>query len=198
MDDGLNDESNYTTTNASTSDQSLPPSTLSKSDSNPEEDTENIDVTGPGPRPLDEVARENSGDAGQSSETASASTDQKSAGSAGDGPEDPSDSQEQGTGEQWVKTSGLAADGGDFDATKPGAGREADRTYFPHSIACQKLFPNASNKTNPYLGLMEQKGIKLGDGGKAQGDASHGQRSNSGSSDQSGLIDRLKDKLHKH
>ena len=33
----------------------------------------------------------------------------------------------EGTGEQWVKTSGLAADGGDFDATKPGAGREADR-----------------------------------------------------------------------
>ncbi|KAF2710221.1 hypothetical protein K504DRAFT_405216 [Pleomassaria siparia CBS 279.74] len=32
-----------------------------------------------------------------------------------------------GTGEQWVKTSGMAADGGDFDATKPGAGREADR-----------------------------------------------------------------------
>lgn len=35
--------------------------------------------------------------------------------------------EENGTGEQWVKTSGLAADGGDFDATKPGAGREADR-----------------------------------------------------------------------
>jgi hypothetical protein len=34
---------------------------------------------------------------------------------------------EQGTGEEWVKTSGLHADGGDFDATKPGAGREADR-----------------------------------------------------------------------
>lgn len=26
-----------------------------------------------------------------------------------------------------MKSSGLAADGGDFDATKPGAGREADR-----------------------------------------------------------------------
>jgi len=33
----------------------------------------------------------------------------------------------KGTGEQWVKTSGMAADGGDFDATKPGAAREADR-----------------------------------------------------------------------
>ncbi|KAF2470233.1 uncharacterized protein BDR25DRAFT_304166 [Lindgomyces ingoldianus] len=35
--------------------------------------------------------------------------------------------EERGTGEEWVKTSGLAADGGDFDAIKPGAGREADR-----------------------------------------------------------------------
>lgn len=33
----------------------------------------------------------------------------------------------EGTGEKWVKTSGMAADGGDFDAAKPGAGREADR-----------------------------------------------------------------------
>ena len=32
-----------------------------------------------------------------------------------------------------VKSTGLAADGGDFDATKPGAGREADRTYIPFS-----------------------------------------------------------------
>lgn len=32
-----------------------------------------------------------------------------------------------GTGEKWVKTSGLAAEGGDFDATKPGAGKEATR-----------------------------------------------------------------------
>jgi len=34
---------------------------------------------------------------------------------------------EYGTGELWEKSTGLAAEGGDFDATKPGAGREADR-----------------------------------------------------------------------
>lgn len=34
---------------------------------------------------------------------------------------------EYGTGDRWEKTSGMAAEGGDFDATKPGAGREADR-----------------------------------------------------------------------
>ncbi|KAK7418870.1 hypothetical protein QQZ08_011079 [Neonectria magnoliae] len=33
----------------------------------------------------------------------------------------------EGTGQEYVKTTGFAADGGDFDATKPGAGREADR-----------------------------------------------------------------------
>jgi hypothetical protein len=34
-----------------------------------------------------------------------------------------------GTGEKYVKTSGVAADGGDFDATKPGAGQEATREF---------------------------------------------------------------------
>jgi len=48
---------------------------------------------------------------------------------------------QEGTGEQWVKTSGVAADGGDFDATKPGAGREANR-------------------------ILEDKGIKKDDSGK--------------------------------
>ncbi|PWW79416.1 hypothetical protein C7212DRAFT_275529 [Tuber magnatum] len=33
----------------------------------------------------------------------------------------------EGTGEKYEKSTGLAADGGDFDATRPGAGKEADR-----------------------------------------------------------------------
>jgi len=40
---------------------------------------------------------------------------------------DPHEGPKKGTGEQYVKSSGLAADGGDFDATKPGAGTEANR-----------------------------------------------------------------------
>lgn len=36
----------------------------------------------------------------------------------------------EGTGELWVKSTGMAADGGDFDAARPGAGREADRESF--------------------------------------------------------------------
>jgi hypothetical protein len=33
----------------------------------------------------------------------------------------------KGTGTEYVKSTGLAADGGDFDVTKPGAGKEASR-----------------------------------------------------------------------
>jgi len=53
-------------------------------------------------------------------------------------PDDNKESESEGTGEKYEKTSGLHADGGDFDATRPGAAREADR-------------------------LMEEKGIKHGD-----------------------------------
>lgn len=32
----------------------------------------------------------------------------------------------EGTGEKYVKSTGMGAEGGDFDAANPGAGREAD------------------------------------------------------------------------
>lgn len=52
-----------------------------------------------------------------------------------------SESKGSGTGEQYVKSTGLAADGGDFDATKPGAGREADRKFlFPLSLCFRSRF----------------------------------------------------------
>lgn len=43
------------------------------------------------------------------------------------GPE--KESQGEGTGEKHGQSSGMNADGGDFDATNPGAGREADREF---------------------------------------------------------------------
>jgi hypothetical protein len=77
------------------------------------------ELKGSGPRPLEVVAKENGGDAnvasGSSSEKQSRSEDKLS------------ESTGQGTGEQYVKSTGLTADGGDFDATNPGAGKEADR-----------------------------------------------------------------------
>lgn len=68
----------------------------------------------------------------------------------------------KGTGEEWVKTTGMAADGGDFDATKPGAGREADRLLEQKGI--HKSAPGAtgastesSNPTGHAGGDKEEK-----------------------------------------
>jgi len=77
------------------------------------EEAQSVDTSGPGPQSLEEKAR-NGGVAGADS---SAADD--------DGPQ--KESHGEGTGEKYVKSSGMKADGGDFDASNPGAGREADR-----------------------------------------------------------------------
>ncbi|KAI1094704.1 hypothetical protein F5B19DRAFT_22054 [Rostrohypoxylon terebratum] len=101
-------------------------------------------LDGPGPKPIEEVAREHGGDAGISGE--SVDKTKKTEGEEDeDGPN--AKSKGEGTGEQYVKSTGLKADGGDFDATKPGAGREADR-------------------------IMEEKGMHV-NGGEG-GEAGHG------------------------
>jgi len=58
---------------------------------------------------------------------------------------------EQGTGEKWVKTSGVAAEGGDFDVTKPGAGREATRIMEEKGIKTENatIDPNAEKPESP-------------------------------------------------
>lgn len=71
------------------------------------------------------MAKEHGGDAGSAAKGSSGAADAADE----DGPG--AKSTGEGTGEQYVKSSGLAADGGDFDATKPGAGREADRKCPP-------------------------------------------------------------------
>jgi hypothetical protein len=57
----------------------------------------------------------------------------------------------KGTGEQWIKTSGIAAEGGDFDATKPGAGKEATRLMEEKGIKTEgnKLDPDAPTDNTP-------------------------------------------------
>jgi hypothetical protein len=83
---------------------------------------------GPGPRPIEKLAKEFGGDAGNApvegtshapgteagSEEAADSSKKKNA------PHDPKE-------DEYVTASGFVADGGDFDASKPGAGQEADR-----------------------------------------------------------------------
>lgn len=92
-------------------------------------------LDGPGPKPLDEIAREHGGDAGriekdESKPLPGEESESKSSGASGEDEDGPNaKSAGEGTGEQYVKSSGLQADGGDFDATKPGAGREADRKF---------------------------------------------------------------------
>ncbi|KAK3900852.1 hypothetical protein C8A05DRAFT_45385 [Staphylotrichum tortipilum] len=103
-----------------------------------EDNIPEVKLTGPGPRPLEELAREHGGDAGDLNtpeqhttrgDLSAAATGAGAGAGAGKNRRDSGKSLggEAGTGEEYVKSSGLAADGGDFDAAKPGAGREADR-----------------------------------------------------------------------
>lgn len=90
-------------------------------------------LDGPGPKPIAEVAKENGGDAGNDSTSSIGGKNKSQEDVNEDGVEKKHDS--EGTGEKYVRTSGLQADGGDFDATKPGAGKEADRKSSPHTAS---------------------------------------------------------------
>ncbi|KAL7267448.1 hypothetical protein RUND412_009971 [Rhizina undulata] len=82
-------------------------------------------------------------------------------------------------GTKYEKSSGMAADGGDFDATRPGAGREADR-------------------------LLEQKGVHRGhqapheerSENKHQAHEPKHNGHDEGSGEKKGFGDKIKDKLH--
>ncbi|KAH8131748.1 hypothetical protein FP744_10000560 [Trichoderma asperellum] len=165
---------------------------------NPEEGKPLDELTGKGPRPIEIVAKENGGNAAaaateDSSTSASAAPEEKKPETA-DAQQntttttnnDSTTSKKEATDEEYVKSSGLAADGGDFDAAKPGAGLEADR-------------------------LMEQKGIKTDDvdnnntehkdqDKNSSSSSSGGGRKSSDSSrrDKPKLKERIKNKLHIH
>ncbi|KAI0118886.1 hypothetical protein GGR51DRAFT_498091 [Nemania sp. FL0031] len=128
-------------------------------------------LDGPGPKPLAEVAKEHGGDAGNSSTSVDDSSKQKD--ETEDNKEEKHES--KGTGEQYVKTTGLQADGGDFDATKPGAGKEADR-------------------------LMEEKGMHNPADPNSKGNDGHdgNDGSSSPTSGKKSLGQKIKDKLHRH
>lgn len=97
----------------------------------------------------------------------------------GDGEKPESKSHGEGTGEKYVKSTGMKADGGDFDAAKPGAGREADR-------------------------LLEEKGIHReeeanANEGKNKKDGSPSpDRQGSEKGSKKGFTEKIKQKLHKH
>lgn len=73
------------------------------------EEAQSVDMSGPGPVPLQERSKIAS----------------VGGGNGEDGPQ--KESHGEGTGGKYVKSTGLQADGGDFDAANPGAAKEADR-----------------------------------------------------------------------
>ncbi|KAI2639639.1 hypothetical protein GGS26DRAFT_587090 [Hypomontagnella submonticulosa] len=139
-------------------------------------------LDGPGPKPLDEVAREHGGDAGNfDNDKSSKALPGEENPDASENKEDEDEdgpnakSKGEGTGEKYVKSSGLKADGGDFDATKPGAGREADR-------------------------LLEEKGVYHSGAdvnGSSKDDASKDD-DKSDKKDKKSIGQKIKDKLHRH
>ncbi|KAK0645958.1 hypothetical protein B0T16DRAFT_428919 [Cercophora newfieldiana] len=70
-------------------------------------------LEGPGPKPIEVVAKENGGDAGRSGSDSSVD---KGLTGGGDDKKEEKERNDSGTGELYVKSSGLQADGGDFDA----------------------------------------------------------------------------------
>lgn len=144
----------------------------------------------PGPKPLATVAKEHGGDAGNSgrvdddglasSASSVSSSSASEAGEAGVDGQPPAHvakkSHKKGTGVQYVKSSGLTANGGNFDASAPGAGREADR-------------------------LLDQKGIHR-EGAPRKSTSSDKVDDVDGATDASGkkpsLKDKIKAKLHVH
>ncbi|KAK4143683.1 putative glycine-rich cell wall structural protein 1 protein [Dichotomopilus funicola] len=170
---------------------------------------EEVKVDGPGPRPLEEVAREHGGDAGASGESVSGQSQQQPGqpgaqqlpedastghkrqdsgkGLAGENNEEGGEQKgkQEGTGEEYVKSSGLAADGGDFDASRPGAGREADRLLEEKGV-------------HPGAGSHHGHGKHdTGSGGSSGTRTSHGGSAGSPGKEKIGLKDKIKAKLHK-
>ncbi|CAI6085250.1 unnamed protein product [Clonostachys chloroleuca] len=80
---------------------------------------------GPGPRPLPVLAKEHNGDAGRIDDDKNSKENADEAAKVT--PDETSDAGSKAPVQEYVKSTGFAAEGGDFDATKPGAGREADR-----------------------------------------------------------------------
>ncbi|RDL39759.1 uncharacterized protein BP5553_04099 [Venustampulla echinocandica] len=90
-------------------------------------------VDGPGPMSLEEKGR-NGGNAASGGDEVDGHQ-QKSTG--------------EGTGEKYVKSSGMKAEGGDFDAANPGAGKEADRLLEEKGVHREVEAKHASDDAIP-------------------------------------------------
>lgn len=130
------------------------------------EEAAKVDTSGPGPKPLNEVKKDGA-------------TTGATGGDDEDGPQ--KESHGEGTGEKYVKSTGLKADGGDFDASRPGAAKEADRLLEEKGVhrteAPSKPKPAAESSTTDSKDSSESAGK---------------------TSKLSSLKEKIKDKLHKN
>lgn len=115
------------------------------------EEAANADTSGPGPKPLSEAQGGNA------------------SGSGGDDDGPQKESHGSGTGEKYVKSSGMKADGGDFDAAAAGAGREADRLleekgihHEPDAVGPPKGQDETQDEKDDKPGLKSKIKAKLG------------------------------------
>ncbi|EFQ33273.1 uncharacterized protein GLRG_08417 [Colletotrichum graminicola M1.001] len=146
-------------------------------------------LDGPGPKPLEIVAKERGGDAGNAKDSAKGGLvkGDSTSGIEDKNENDPREpSHGEGTGEKYVKSSGLAVDGGDFDATKPGAGREADRKCLldekdPAHAAAKADGKSSSDKTSDKTSEVRTHSPKSGT-----------------ETEKESLKDKIKAKLHRH
>lgn len=95
-----------------------------------------IDFDSPGPKPIAQVAKEHGGDAGNlgkdgvkvGNDSKTSISSSSSSSSEEELPKGPTNEKKKPTGDvEYLKSSGVAADGGNFDASNPGAGADADR-----------------------------------------------------------------------
>jgi len=136
--------------------------------------TEGTDLKGPGPRPLETVALEHGGDAGNDKKETSKSDDPEKKGKT-----EEEKTAEEEAAKEVVPASGFAADGGDFDASNPGAGQEADRLL---------------NEKHQHGG---NEGVPAAKAPAVHQPKSHGHDEKI-KEDKPSLGERIKAKLHKH
>ncbi|KAH6680607.1 hypothetical protein B0J14DRAFT_269491 [Halenospora varia] len=94
----------------------------------------------------------------------------------------------EGTGEKYVKSSGMTADGGDFDASQPGAGREADRLLEAKGI--HREAPSKKEETTTTSGSSHDPVKETASTSSGSSDNGHAKKLS--------LVEKIKAKVHKH
>ncbi|KAH7313276.1 glycine-rich cell wall structural protein 1 [Stachybotrys elegans] len=114
---------------------------------------EELKAAGPGPRPLEVVAKENGGTAVSSGPESSRKENTLGETPSAENTLETSNTDTSAHSEP-VHATGLAADGGDFDATKPGAGADADRLMEQKGMnrECGESSSPTRGKDKPSLG----------------------------------------------